>query len=97
MRLFFFSLNLLQARKALDACFEVFKNESEHRNLTRRAVMDKVCLVMLSATTSSMMREFFVDHIKEIMNIIEARFSKVFCRHVLRNVCAIFPSSPAKP
>ena len=70
-------LNLQQAIEALKICFQVFTNDSEYRPLTRRAVI-KVCLVLLRATSTSVIREFYVEHIKKIMEIVETRFFKVF-------------------
>jgi hypothetical protein len=69
---------LQQAREALGVCFKVFTNDTEYRALTRRAVIDKVCLVLLRATSTSVIREFYVDNIKKIMGIVEARTTKVF-------------------
>ena len=39
--------------------------------------MDKVCLVLLRATSTSVIREFYVDNIKKIMEMVEGRFTKV--------------------
>ncbi|XP_028413162.1 DNA-dependent protein kinase catalytic subunit-like [Dendronephthya gigantea] len=85
-------LKLQQARKALDICFDVFtKKDTEYRNLTRRAAIDKVCLVLLRASSTSVFREFYVDHIKNIMEIIETRFSKatdsVFESQLVSKLC----------
>lgn len=71
-------LNLQRTREALDICFKVFTNDTEYRSLTRRAVIDKVCLVLLRATSTSVVREFYVDNIKKIMEIVECRFTKVW-------------------
>ncbi|CAB4005561.1 DNA-dependent kinase catalytic subunit-like [Paramuricea clavata] len=84
-------LNLQQAREALGACFKVFTNDTEYRSLTRRAVIDKVCLVLLRATSTSVIREFYVENIKKIMEIVEARFTKtsesVFESQLVSKLC----------
>ena len=74
----FFRLSLQQAKEALSVCFKVFINDTEYRALTRRAVIDKVCLILLRATSTSVIREFYVDNVKKIMEIVEVRITKVF-------------------
>ena len=46
--------------------------------------MDKVCLVLLRATSTSVIREFYVDNIKKIMEMVEGRFTKVWV--ALKNI-----------
>lgn len=74
---FSFRQNFQQAQNALNICFNVFTKDCEHKALTRRAVIDKVCLVLLQATTVSVLREFYVQNVKKIMEIVETRITKV--------------------
>ena len=66
-----------QAKAAMDLCFAIFLNERDYRPDSRRAVVERVCMTFLLNTSSAALREFYLDHIKDIMRIIEGKQAKV--------------------
>ena len=66
-----------QAKEAMDVCFTIFLNERDYRPDNRRAVVERVCMTFLLNTSSAALRQFYLQHIKEIMGIIEAKQAKV--------------------
>ena len=66
-----------QAKEAMDVCFTIFLNERDYRPDNRRAVVERVCVTFLLNTSSAALRQFYLQHIKEIMGIIEAKQAKV--------------------
>ena len=66
-----------QAKAAIDLCFAIFLNERDYRPDSRRAVVERVCITFLSNASSVALREFYLDHIKDLMGIIEGKQAKV--------------------
>lgn len=66
-----------QAKQAIDICFEVFCNDRDHLNQTRRSAIMRMCIPLLCQTSKKALVDFFCCHIKKIMNIIEAKSLKV--------------------
>ena len=57
--------------------YGVFTDGQRYSPQARRAALERVCLPLLRACSLVPLREFFLDHIMEIMGIIEADLSKV--------------------
>ena len=66
-----------KAKEALDVCFGIFLSERDHRNETRKAVVEKMILLFLLNTTTYTLKQFFCAHIKKIMEFLEAKQSRV--------------------
>lgn len=77
---FRFSCTPEKVTGALDVCFAVFLGEKEHKNETRRAVVEKFILIFLMNTTSYILKQFFCAHIKGIMEILANKLVKVRVR-----------------
>lgn len=67
----------VQAKAAMDVCFSIFLNERDYLSESRRAVVERVCITFLLNTSTAARREFYLDHIKDIMAIIEVKQLKV--------------------
>ena len=73
-----------QAKAAMDVCFAIFMNERDYRPDNRRAVIERVCITFLLNTSTAVVRQFYLHHIKDIIAIIEAKQAKVvICNHLL--------------
>lgn len=72
-----------QAKAAMDVCFTIFMNERDYRPDNRRAVIERVCITFLLNTSTAVVRQFYLHHIKEIIGIIEAKQAKVLIRNHL--------------
>ena len=73
-----------QAKAAMDVCFTIFMNERDYRPDNRRAVIERVCITFLLNTSTAVVRQFYLHHIKDIIGIIEAKQAKVVvCNHLL--------------
>ena len=66
---------------AVDVPFSIFVNEAGFHNEVRRATLDRVAVSMLRVVHTSALTEFFMDHIKHVMSVIEAKPSKVSQGH----------------
>lgn len=66
-----------QAKAAMDVCFAIFMNERDYRPDNRRAVIERVCITFLLNTSTAVVRQFYLHHIKDIIGIIEAKQAKV--------------------
>ena len=62
---------------ALDVPFGIFMSEDSFKNEQRRAALERVCLSILRLVRLPALTEFFIDHIKTVMKIIEAKQTKV--------------------
>lgn len=67
------------AKSAIDVAYSVFTNEHSYPPEARRAACERVCLTLLRSCSEQTLRDFFVDHIREIADVIEANLSKVVC------------------
>ncbi|EDV28309.1 uncharacterized protein TRIADDRAFT_20924, partial [Trichoplax adhaerens] len=74
--LFISSLIPKDALGALDVPFKMFVNDKSYRPDIRRAAIERVCLPMLQKASLKITKDFYVSHIKEIMDIIEAKLVK---------------------
>ena len=55
----------------------MFMNDKSYRPDIRKAAIERVCLPMLQKATIKITKDFYINHIKEIMDIIEAKLVKV--------------------
>ena len=62
---------------AVDVPYNIFKKEGCFPNEIRRAALDRVCLTMLRLVHKAALTEFFCDHIKDIITMIETKVNKV--------------------
>ena len=67
---------------AVDVPYGIFMKEGNFPNEIRRAALERVALSMLRVVHTSALTEFFMEHIKEIMKLIEAKQSRV-CNYFL--------------
>lgn len=52
-------------------------DEDKHSPEARRAAGERVCLPFLRSCALETLREFFLDHVREIMEVLEANLAKV--------------------
>ncbi len=64
-------------KPALDVPYKIFRKEGSFPNEIRRASCERVCLSLLRLCHVSALTEFFMDHIKDIMDTIQAKTVKV--------------------
>ena len=74
-----FRLSTVAAKSAIEAAYSVFTNEQSYPPEARKAACERVCLILLHSCSEQTLRDFFVDHIREIADVIEANLSKVVC------------------
>lgn len=55
----------------------IFQKEGSFPNEIRRATIERVCLPMLRLCEKSAFIEFYLDHIGEIMKVVETKLIKV--------------------
>ena len=72
-------LSTTTAKSAVEAAYKVFTNERSYPPEARRAACERVCLPLLRSCSEQTLRDFFIDHIREIVDVIEANLSKVVC------------------
>ena len=72
-----YRLSTTSAKSAIDVAYNVFTNEQSYPPEARRAACERVCLTLLRSCSEQTLRDFFVDHIREIADVIEANLSKV--------------------
>jgi hypothetical protein len=70
-------LSTTSAKSAIDVAYGVFTNEQSYPPEARRAACERVCLTLLRSCSEQTLRDFFVDRIREITDVIEANLSKV--------------------
>ena len=64
-------------KSAVDVAYRLFTDEVGYPPEARRAAMERVCLPLLRACSVVALREFYLEHITEIMVTIEANLTKV--------------------
>nr|QOY44576.1 DNA-dependent protein kinase catalytic subunit [Alvinella pompejana] len=64
-------------KPAIEVPYRIFCNESTFKNAHRRAALERVCVTLLRAVSVPALKEFFYDHIKDIMFSIELQFSQL--------------------
>ena len=64
-------------KMALDVPYKIFVQDGGFTLESRRSAIERVCLPMLRLVQVHALTEFFLDHIKEIMEHIEAKPAKV--------------------
>lgn len=57
--------------------YGVYTNEQSYLPQARRAACERVCLTLLRSCSEQTLRDFFVDHVRDIADTIEANLSKV--------------------
>lgn len=62
---------------AIDIAYGVFTSERGYPPEGRRAAAERVCLPLLRVCGDAALREFYLDHITEIMSTVESNLSKV--------------------
>lgn len=72
-----FRLNPTEAKTAIDSVYKMLTNEHGYPPEARRAAGERVCLPLLRSCDLAALREFFLDHIGEIMQVLEANLTKV--------------------
>ena len=72
-----------EKKKAIDVAYQFFTNERDYPMEGRRAAAERVCVPLMKSCDEVALREFFLDHVGDIMTIIEASLSKVhrWCLH----------------
>ena len=66
-----------QQKLALDVTYDIFIKKGGFPHEIRKAVLERVGLTMLRVVHTSALTEFFMDHIKDIMKVVESKISKV--------------------
>ena len=52
-------------------------NERDYHAEARRAAAEKVCLTMMRHCSEVALKEFFADHICQMMSVVEEKLNKV--------------------
>ena len=76
-----FSLRIPTAsekKQAIDVAYRFFTNERDYPIDGRRAAAERVCVPLMRSCDEVALREFFLDHVGEIMSVIETPLSKVY-------------------
>ena len=71
----------VEKKKAIDVAFRFFTNERDYPLDGRRAAAERVCVPLMRSCDDVALREFFLDHVVEIMAAIESPLSKVYIVH----------------
>ena len=74
---FIFSLSSNSASQALSTSYQVFTNETNYPPDARRAACERVCIPLLKSCSEVSLRDFYLEHTREMMEVIEAKISKV--------------------
>ena len=77
---------MANAKASLDLAYGVLTNELGYPPEARRAAGERVCLPFLRSCDLAALREFFLDHICEIVGVLEANFTKVRNNCIRRTV-----------
>ena len=64
-------------KDAIDVAYRLFTNERDYPTEGRRAIAERVCLTLMKYCDEVALREFFLDHVGEIMTTVEEKLSKV--------------------
>lgn len=76
------SLPSSAAKSAIDVSYHVFTDERGYPPEVRRAAAERVCMTLLRSCSEVALREFFLEHIGDIMATVEANLSKVEDREI---------------
>ena len=66
-----------KAKAALDCVHAFFMNHSQYDPQVRRAAAERVLLTLLKNCSEVALRQFFIQHIPELMATVEAKETKV--------------------
>ena len=66
-----------KAKAALDCVHAFFTNHSQYDPQVRRAAAERVLLTLLKNCSEVALRQFFIQHIPELMATVEAKETKV--------------------
>ena len=64
-------------KPACDIPYNIFVSDGRYSNLQRQAALQRVCLSLLRSVKTATLIEFFRDHVREIISVIEAKDCKV--------------------
>ncbi|XP_066926586.1 DNA-dependent protein kinase catalytic subunit-like [Clytia hemisphaerica] len=81
-----------KASEVFNYCMEVFKDEISYTNHIRQMAIERLCLPLLEHTSSKTLEEFFVTHIRYLVNCIEEKFNKYVAeeyeKQIINKTCA---------
>ena len=66
-----------EKKQAIDVAYHFFTNERDYPLEGRRAAAERVCVPLMRSCDEVALREFFLDHVGEIMTVIGTSLSKV--------------------
>lgn len=78
----------VEKKQAIDLAYRFFTNERDYPIEARRAAAERVCLTLMRSCDEVALREFFLDHVEEIITIIEASLSKVCSLYFVNSTCS---------
>ncbi|CAI8051260.1 DNA-dependent protein kinase catalytic subunit [Geodia barretti] len=82
-------LTASERKKAIDVSYRFFTNEKDYPLEGRRAAAERVCVPLMRACDEVALREFFLDHVGEVMAVIEAPLSKSALEsELVRRLCS---------
>ena len=62
---------------ALESVYRVFSDTSQYPSAMRCAAANRVLLTMMRSCSTKTLKAFFVNHVVDLMSLIEAKESKV--------------------
>eukprot|EP00731_Ephydatia_muelleri_P036866 Em0341g3a len=62
--------------KFIGLAYSIFVNERDYHAEARRAAAEKVCLTMMRHCSEVALKEFFADHICQMMSVVEEKLNK---------------------
>eukprot|EP00731_Ephydatia_muelleri_P028749 Em0020g393a len=62
--------------KFIGLAYSIFVNERDYHAEARRAAAEKVCLTMVRHCSEVALKEFFADHICQMMSVVEEKLNK---------------------
>ena len=66
-----------KVRAALETVYTIFTNDSQYGAVMRCAVANRILLTLMKNCLVDTIKEFFAEHISDVMAVIEAKESKV--------------------
>lgn len=67
-----------EKKQAIDVAYYFFTNERDYPLEGRRQAAERVCVPLMRSCDEVALRDFFCDHIGDIMTVIESSLSKVY-------------------
>ena len=71
---------------------EVFKDELSYTNQIRQMAIERLCLPLLEHTNSNTLEEFFVAHIRSLVDCVEEKYNKYvdeeYQKQIINKTCA---------